>query len=186
MFSVFAVYTLQQSSGSDPQPSLMFQVTKSLSHGGILRELTVPVTLPVTAEKLDTEQQRFLKQCNFLQASSRITRSAKSQKVDPSTFPESSITVDIDCSFTTPGLEFFEIDEGSRRDCSTWMVVSSMGNGQAVQLVENDPTLVPSAGVAVQLVSTDSKTLKPCHVVSDGHGSIVNGTVFCYLPYKWS
>ena len=177
-----AVYTLQQSSSSDPQPSLMFQVTKSLSQAGILRELTVPVTLPVTAEKLDTEQQRFLTQCNFLQASSRITRSAKSQKVDPSTFPESSITVDIDCSFTTPGLEFFEIDEGSRRDCSTWMVVSSMGNGQAMQLAENDPSLVPSAGVAVQLVSTDSYTLKPCPVVSDGHGSSVNGTVFCYLP----
>ena len=60
--------------------------------------------------------------------------------------------------------------------------MSSMGNSQAMQLAENDPSLVPSAGVAVQLVSTDSKTLKPFHVVSDGHGSIVNGTVFCYLP----
>ena len=177
-----AVYTLQQSASSDPQPPLMFHVTKSLSQRGVLRELSVPVTLPVTAEKLDTEQQRLLKQCNFLQASSRITRSAKSHKVDPSTFPESSITVDIDCCFTTPGLEFFEVDEGSRRVCSTWMVVSSMGNGQAMQLAKNDPSLVPSAGVAVQLVPTDSNTLKPCHVVSDGRGSCVNGTVFCYLP----
>ena len=177
-----AVYTLQQSASSDPQPSLMFHVTKSLSQRGVLRELSVPVTLPVTAEKLDTEQQRLLKQCNFLQGSSRITRSAKSHKVDPRTFPESSITVDIDCSFTTPGLEFFEVDEGSRRVCSTWMVVSSMGNGQAMQLAKNDPSLLPSAGVAVQLVPTDSNTLTPCHVLGDGRGSSVNGTVFCYLP----
>ena len=181
MQSVFCVgvYNLR---GSSSQPSLMFQVTKSLSQGGILRELSVPVKLPVTTEKLDAEQQRFLRQCNFIQVSSLVASSAKSREVHPSEFPESSLTVDIDCSFTTSGLNFFEVDERFSRECSTWLVVSSMGNGQAMQLVKNDPSLLPSAGVAVQLLPTESNTYLPMPVVRNANGLSLDGTLFCYLP----
>ena len=55
------IYSLRKSSSSDPQPSLMFQVTKSLSQGGIFRELSVPITLPFTTEKLNAEQQSLRK-----------------------------------------------------------------------------------------------------------------------------
>ena len=73
------VYNFPGSNSQDPQPELMLQVTKSILEGGILRELLVPVTLPFTAAKLGANQQRFLKQCNFLQASSKVARKTKTQ-----------------------------------------------------------------------------------------------------------
>lgn len=176
------IHTLKQSSSPKPRPSLMFQVSKSLSQRGILRELSVSVKLPAAANKLDEEQQILLQQCNFLQASSKIARSAKSHNGDARALPESSVAIDISCSFTPSGLEFFDVNEDLRQNCSIWMVVSSVGSGQAMQLAKSDPSLVPSAGVAVQLVATDSNTLKPLPVVLNGSEVRLGGTVFCFLP----
>ena len=176
------IYSLTRSSSPEPQPSLLFQVTKSLSQDGILRELSISVSLPVTTEKLDVEQQRFLSQCNFLQASSKFAKSVKNHTVNPREFPKSSLIVDVNCSFSTSGLNFFTVDQHRRQECSTWLVVSSMGNGQAMQLAANDPSLLPSAGVAVQLVSTESNAFMPSPVLKSDSGWPLNGTVFCYLP----
>ncbi|KAJ7350107.1 hypothetical protein OS493_038440 [Desmophyllum pertusum] len=59
-----------------------------------------------------------------------------------------------------------------------------MGNGQGMQFVKdnNDTSLVPSAGVAVQLVPKESDTFLPSPVVKNVNGQDINGTVFCYLP----
>ena len=170
------------STTQDLLPELMFQVTKSILQGGILRELSVPITLPLTAATLDTEQRRFLKQCNFLQASSKVARKAKTHRVDPSEFPESSIAFDVECSLTESGSHFFQVDENSREECETWFVVSSMGNGQALKFSKSDSSLVPAAGVAVQLKPTDSESFTPIPIVKNVDCLDLKGTIFCYLP----
>ena len=176
------IYSLSRFSSQDPQPALMFEVKKSLSEDGILRELSTPVTLPITTEKLDGEQRSFLEQCNFLQASSKMKRNARSHHVDPSEFPESSIIFDVECSFTKPGLNFFKVDERFRQESETWLVVSSMGNGQAMEFAENDPSLLPSAGVAVRLEPTESDSFLPLPVVKQVDELDLGGKIFCYLP----
>ena len=163
-------------------PSLMFQVLKSMSQEGILRELCFPVTLPVTAEKLDTGQQHFLRQCCFLQASSKVARRARYHKVHPSEFPECSIVVDIDCSFTKLGLAFFNGHECPGEERFTWLVVSAMGDGQAMQFAGNDESLLPAGGAAVRLVRTGDNKFLPLPANVYGHEPTLNGVIFCFLP----
>ena len=176
---------LYRTSGSSRRglpPELMFQVTKSMPKGGIMRELSVSVTLPATAMKLDAEQQNLLTQCNFLQASSKVARKAKSHTIEPFEFPESSLRVDVECSVTESGLKFFKLDEHFCKQCETWLVVSSMGNSQALQFSKNDPSLLPSAGVAIQLEPRKSDSFVPLPVVKNVSGLDPSGTIFCYLP----
>ena len=177
------VYRTSESLLAGLPPELMFQVTKSMLEGGIIRELSVPVTLPATALKLDAEHQTLLTQCNFLQASSMAAKKARSDAVEPSEFPESSIAIDVHCSVTVSGLNFFQRHQRFRDEWETWLVVSSMGNGQALQFSKNDPSLLPSAGVAVQLEPKESGNFIPIPVVKkDDKGFHPNGTIFCYLP----
>ena len=176
------VYRTSESFRAGLPPELMFQVTKSMLVAGIMRELTVPVTLPATAMKLDSEQQTLLTQCNFLQASSRAAKKARSHAVEPFEFPESSIAVDVHCSITESGLKFFKRHQRFPEECEIWLVVSSMGNGQAFQFSKDDASLLPSAGVAVQLEQKESGNFLPVPVVKDVEGFYPNGTIFCYLP----
>ena len=177
------VYSLPRKTSQDKAlPSLMFQVLKSMSQEGILRELCFPVTLPVTAEKLDVGQQRFLRQCCYLQASSKVARRARYHKVHASEFPECSIVVDIDCSFTKLGLAFFNGHEYLGEERFTWLVVSAMGNGQAMEFAGNDESLFPSGGAAVRLVRTGNKKCLPLPANVDGDEATLNGVIFCYLP----
>ena len=176
------VYSLPRKTSQRSLPALMFQVFKSMSQEGILRELCFPVTLPVTAEKLDSRQQRFLKQCCFLQASSKAARRARYHTVHPCEFPECSIVVDIDCVFTKVGLAFFNGHEYRQEERFTWLVVSAMGNGQAMQFVETDDSLLPSGGAAARLVPTENDTFLPLPAKFDGEEPTLNGVIFCYLP----
>ena len=165
-------------------PLLLFQVTKSLSQVGIQKELSLSVTLPATTEKLSTEEQRLLRQSNFLQVASRVTKNVRDGNADASNFPQSSITVNIECNFTKSASEFFRGGFRSGHEKATWLVVSSMGKGEAMRFImeHNDTTLVPSAGVAVQLVPNYFNRVVPSPVVKNVDGVDVNGTVFCYLP----
>ena len=176
------IYRLPRSSCQNTQPTLLFKVNKSFSQTGIVRPLSVPVTLPATAKKLDADQQRLLKQCNFLQACSKVKKDAATHKVNPKAFPKSSIAVNIKCNITDPGLEFFNVDEHRRHECGTWLVVSSMGNGEAMQFAKSGPSFLPSAGIAVELVSRTSDKLLPMPIVKKTDGLDLNGTIFCYLP----
>ena len=176
------IYRLPRSSCQAPQPTLLFQVNKSISQCGIVRPLSVPVTLPTTAEKLDAEQQRLLTQCNFLQACSKIKKYAATHDLNPKEFPKSSIAVNIKCSLTDPGLKFFNVDEHRRHECGTWLVVSSMGNGEAMQFAKSGPSFLPSAGIAVELVSKTSDKFLPLPIIKKTDGVDLNGTIFCYLP----
>ena len=174
------IYHLPKLENQDPQPLLMFEVTKSTPQAGILRELSFSFTLPPTALNLTPEELSFLKQCNFLQASSKMKKQARDQKIDPRRFPKSSMIVDVNCSFTNYGMEFF--DANLHQEKITWLVVSSMGTGQAMNVAKNSPSLLPSAGVAVQLEPKGSNSFEPFPVVKRVDGFNLNGTIFCYLP----
>ena len=174
------IYHLPNTESRDPQPTLMFQVTKSASHGGILRELSFTFTLPPTAFKLTPEEMSFLQQCNFLQASSKSKMLAHGKKVDPKKFPKSSMIVDVECRLTKSGSDFFH--DGFHTEKATWLIVSSMGNGQALKFANDDLCLLPSAGAAVQLLPTESNFFCPSPAAKTFDGLDLKGTIFCYLP----
>ena len=174
------IYHLPNSESQDPQPALMFQVTKSASHAGILRELSFSFTIPPTAFKLNLEENSFLQQCNFLQASSKSKMLANGKKVDPKKLPKSSMIVDVECRLTKSGSHFFH--HGFHTEKATWLIVSSMGNGQALKFANDDPCLLPSAGAAVQLLPTGSNSFCPTPVTKTFDGLDLKGNIFCYLP----
>ena len=174
------IYHLPNTGSQEPQPTLMFQVTKSASHTGILRELSFTFTPPPTAFKLTPEEMSFLQQCNFLQASSKSKVLVHGKKVDPQKFPKSSMIVDVECRLTKSGSDFFH--DGFHTEKATWLIVSSMGNGQAMKFANDDPCLLPSAGAAVQLLPTESNFFCPSPAAKTFDGSDLKGTIFCYLP----
>ena len=163
---------------------LLFQVTKSLSSVGIPRELSSSVTLPTTAGKLSKEEKRLLQESNFLQVASRFMADLRNGRDDVSNSPQSSVSIEIDCNLTNKGVEFFGGGLPCGHEKTTWLVVSSMGRGEAMSFImgHSDTTLVPSAGVAVQLISRGLDGYVPSPVVKNIDGVEVNGSVFCYLP----
>ena len=163
---------------------LLFQVTKSLSSVGIPRELSSSVTLPTTAGKLSKEEKKLLQESNFLQVASRFMVDLRNGRDDVSNSPQSSVSIEIDCNLTNKGVEFFGGGLPCGHEKTTWLVVSSMGRGEAMSFImgHSDTTLVPSAGVAVQLISRGLDGYVPSPVIKNIDGVDVNGSVFCYLP----
>ena len=178
--NVLHVSVFSLTASQDQKATLLFQVNKSLAQGGIVRSLSVPVNLPAATMKLATEEKDFLKQCNFLQVSSEITRNFR--RGAPTKLIKSAMKVNIECNFTEYGLSFFAGDVPFPKECSTWLVASSMGNGKALKFAKNDLSLLPSAGAAVQLVQNKSGTILPLPVKKKVDGLDVNGILFCYLP----
>ena len=177
------IYNLPRT--SPPGASLLlFQVTKSLSSVGIPRELSSSVTLPTTAGKLSKEEKKLLQESNFLQVASRFMVDLRNGRDDVSNSPQSSVSIEIDCNLTNKGVDFFGGGLPCGHEKTTWLVVSSMGRGEAMSFImdHNDTTLVPSAGVAVQLISRGLDGYVPSPVVKNIDGVEVNGSVFCYLP----
>ena len=174
--NVFRVgmYFLPKSLEQNVQPLPMFQVNKSLAQGGILRELSFPIALADTSNKLSAEQKKLLVQSNFFQASSKVKILSKSKRVKPTEFPESSIVVDVECVLTQCGVSFFQKEKPPGRKRESWLIVSSMGCGESLKFSEGNPNLLPSGGVAAQLFSLDCNTFLPTPAK--------NGTVFCSLP----
>ena len=177
------IYNLPRASPTDA-PLLLFQVSKSLSSAGILRELSSYVTLPTTAEMLSKEEKRLLQESNFLQVASRFMKDLRHGRAVVSNSPQSSVSIEIDCNLTKRGVDFFGGGLRCGHEKATWLVVSSMGRGEAMSFImdHNDTTLVPSAGVAVRLISRDPDVYVPSPVVKNIDGVHANGSVFCYLP----
>ena len=171
--------------GSSPDaPLLLFQVTKSLSSVGILRELSSYVTLPTTAEKLSKEEKRLLQESNFLQVASRFMEDLRNDRADVSNSPQSSVSIEINCNLTKRGVDVFGGGLRCGHEKTTWLVVSSMGRGKAMSFImdHHDTTLVPTAGVAVRLISRGLDVYVPSPVVKNIDGVDANGSIFCYLP----
>ena len=177
------IYNLPCASSPDA-PLLLFQVTKSLSSVGILRELSSYVTLPTTAEKLSKEEKRLLQESNFLQVASRFMEDLRNDRADVSNSPQSSVSIEINCNLTKRGVDVFGGGLRCGHEKTTWLVVSSMGRGKAMSFImdHHDTTLVPTAGVAVRLISRGLDVYVPSPVVKNIDGVDANGSIFCYLP----
>ena len=179
-----SIFHLLGESSEQTQPRLIFEVNKSLSEAGIIRELSVPVTLQLNLKKLNEDDQYFLKQCNVLRASSEVTKGGGSDCGPTGDLLNSALTIDIKSTVTECGSSFFR-DKGDLQGVSeTWLIASSMGKGPAVQYSKNEKSLLPSGGVAVQLKRTECEKYVPIAVfdqISEGKPHD-NGTVFCYLP----
>ena len=160
------------------KPRKIFEVTKSLSKDGVRRELPYTITLPTTAEKLSTEDQFLLKQCNFLRASSEVSNLNHGYSESAPALLSSALTLKIKSTVSEYGSRFLECSVSS--DDDIWLVVSSMGKGAAMQFSEKDSSLLASAGVGVKFSTKDS--LIPIPVCDETKGSKANGSVFCYLP----
>ena len=179
-----SVFHLPRESATSQNPVLLFEVNKSLHKDGVLRELSVPVTLSPAVESLSSEDQYFLKQCNVLRASSEVVKHTGDSARSNTVLLRSALTVNITSTITQYGRSFLK-DNGHLQDESEiWLVTSSMGKGHAMQFAKTDKSLLPSAGVAAQLIPDESKTLLPVPVVdhsttNEPHHS---GNLFCYLP----
>ena len=173
-----SIFHLPKDSSEQPQPKLIFEVTKELSKNGILREMSVPFTLSTAAQNLGIEEQFFLRQCNFLRASSEIATRASDCNSSSTEFLRSALQLKMKSTVTEAGNRFFEDEIHSQSAVETWLVASSMGTGEAMQFtIQNKiKSLVPSAGVAVQLMNNNAPISIPFFQSTD------RGSLFCYLP----
>ena len=179
-----SVFHLPRESKTPQQPILLFEVTKSLRQDGILRELSVPVTLSPAAQKLSSEDQFFLKQCNVLRASSEVAKHAGDSANANAILLSSALTVNIKSNISDCGRSFLEDSVHLQNECETWLVASSMGKGNALQFARNDKSLLPSAGVAARLMPAESEKLLPVPVMDQTTTNEPQnkGNLFCYLP----
>ena len=174
------IYHLPNLENQDMQPALMFEVKKSAPPERILRELSFSFTVPPNALNRSQEELIFLKQCNFLQAASKVKKWSQDRKIDPTKFPVSSMIIDINCSLTRGGVDFFNVNVP--QGTANWLVVSSMGTGKALKVAKKDPTLLPAAGVAVQMEPKEENTFFPLPVAKRVAERNLRGNIFCYLP----
>ena len=179
-----SIFHLPRESTEETQPKLMFQVTKSLSKIGIIRELTVPLVLSRHLRNVSTDVLHLIKQCNVLRASSEVAKHAGGVKEINDSLLKSGYTVDITSNVAECGRSFFEDKSEIKSVSEVWFVASSMGRGQAFKFSVNDKSLLPAAAVAVQLIPQERETFLPEPVgrIAAGGKPHHNGTVFCYLP----
>ena len=178
------IFHLARGSTEQTQPQLMFEVKKSLSQLGVLREIPTSVTLPEPSKNISNNDLNFLRQSNFLKASSEIAKHSITTSQTGNDLLSSALTIDVNSTFTEDGTCFFGGKYQFRNAVESWVVASSMGKGQAMQLSGKHRGLLPSAGVAVQLLTNECETLVPLPVLEDSVGceSRHMGAVFCYLP----
>ena len=179
-----SIFHLPRESVEETRPELMFEVTKSLSKVGIIRELSVPVDLSRHLRNVSGDVLHLIKQCIFLRASSEVAKYARGVKEIDDNLLKSAYTVDITGNVTEFGRSFFEYKSETKSVSEVWFVASSMGRGQAFKFSVNDKSLLPAAAVAVQLIPQERETFLPEPVggIAAGGKSHHNGTVFCYLP----
>ena len=179
-----SIFHLPRESVEETRPELMFQVTKSLSKVGIIRELSVPVDLSRHLRNVSGDVLHLIKQCIFLRASSEVAKFARGVKEIDDNLLKSAYTVDITGNVTEFGRSFFEYKSEIKSVSEVWFVASSMGRGQAFKFSVNDKGLLPAAAVAVQLIPQERETFVPEPVggIAAGGKPHHNGTVFCYLP----
>ncbi|KAJ7380168.1 hypothetical protein OS493_010879 [Desmophyllum pertusum] len=179
-----SIFHLPRESSTSQQPMLLFEVNKSLYQDGIIRELSVPVTLSPAVKNLSSEDQYFLKQCNFLRASSEVAKHRGDSNSSDTVLLSSALTVNIKSIVTECGRTLLEDDDHLQDESAIWLVTSSMGKGHAMQFAENDKSLLPSAGVAAPLMPDECGKLLPVPVVDQTttHVSQHKGNLFCYLP----
>ena len=158
------------------EPEVIFELTKEVSKHGILKELSAPFRLSPPAENLSEKDQFLLTQCNFLKASSEFAKSVDHCTNRSSALLQSAFTFNAVSTVSKYGRVFFGDKKNLPSGAEKWLVVSSMGTGEAMQFAQQARGLVPAAGVAVQLTL---QTISASVPISQYDNS---GAVFCYLP----
>ena len=171
-----SIFHLPKETTENPQPNMIFDVTKKLAKDAVLRELSTPFNLSTASKELSPVDQFLLKQCNFLRASSEAVKCAEDTRNSSTVFLRSAITLDVKSTVTVDGSRFFGDEVHLPSGTERWLVASSMGSGEAMQFSKQDKSLLPSGGVAVQLtLNNDSISVPVCR-------SNPSGSAFCYLP----
>ena len=170
------IFHLSKEATDARQPKLMFEVKKSLTQGGIIRKLSMQVDLPSAASSLSKEDKLCLEQCNFLKASTKTAKFVEEAENPGVVLLRSGLIIDIQSVVTEDGRLFFQDTTTLPTGVETWLVASSMGKGEALKFSRSEKSLIPSAGVAVQL-SLDNGSVSGPLCPSD-----FKGTLFCYLP----
>ena len=178
------VLHLPKESASFEQSTLLFEVSKALYQDGILRELSVPVTLSPAVRSLSNEEQNFLKQCNFLRASSEVAKQTEDSISSNTDLLSSALMVTIKSTVTDSGKSFLENNGHLQDESEVWLLASSMGKGNAMQFARGDKSLLPSAGVAARMMPDDYQKLLPVPVVEKALAKELHhkGNLFCFLP----
>ena len=156
-----SVYHLQGDSPGAPEPLKLFEVTKEGAR--VIRDMFQSST-SVSEEQGQVSEEQF----QFLKASSLALKSSQS----PDGFPRSSLVLDVEMKYTNDGLKFFSLKEDSSKS-SSWLISSTMGTEEALQIVKKDETLVPTGGVSIRLQRGLGDVFTP---------AAVDGKVFCFLP----
>ena len=179
-----SIFHLPKDSNMSHPPTLLFEVSKSLYHEGIKRELSVPVKRSPAGNNLTSEEQYFLQQCNFLRASSEVKKHIGDAASCSSVLLSSALTINIKNTVTECGRSFMESKGHPQDESEVWLVASSMGKGQALQFTKYDKSLLPSAGVAAQLLPDERGNLSPVPVADQMTADVQHpkGRLFCYLP----
>ena len=179
-----SIFHLPKDSNLSQPPTLLFEVSKSLYREGITRELSVPFKRPPAANNLSSEEQYFLQQCNFLRASSEVKKRIGDATSCSSVLLSSALTINIQNTVTECGRSFMESKGHLLDESEVWLVASSMGKGQALQFTKYDKSLLPSAGVAAQLIPDERGNLTPVPVFDQMTADVQHpkGRLFCYLP----
>ena len=178
------VFHLPRESSSSEQPTLLFEVSKSLYPDGIVRELSVPVTLSPAVCSLSNDEQKFLQQCNFLRASSEVAKQTGDSTNPCADLLSSALMITIKSTVTESGRLFLDNNGHLQDESEVWLVASSMGKGDAMQFAKSDKSLLSSAGVAAQMIFDDYQKLLPMPVgeqmaTKNPHHK---GSLFCFLP----
>ena len=178
------VFHLPKESASSEQPTLLFEVSKALRGDGILRELSVPVTLSPPVRRLSNEEQNFLKQCNFLRAASEVAKQTGDFISSNTDLVSSALMVTITSTITDGGKSFLDNNGHLQDESEVWLVASSMGKGNAMQFAKGDKSLLPSAGVAALMMPDDYQKLLPVPLVEKvpAKEPYHTGNLFCFLP----
>ena len=165
------------SDAKDPSEAIeLFQIKKKpintlCGHG-------VNIKLSDAAIALSIEEQSFIKECNFLKATSQVMQNIKQGHPMNEPFPQSSVNISVVSSFTKAGHVFFaNVPHTYSQLQQAWLVSSSMGQDMSFEKAKGDERLRPAAGVAVRLVEDNYTSL-----VSHMNPAQVTGCVFCYLP----
>ena len=171
------IFHLSKEATDTRQPKMLFEVTKSLIQGGIIRKLPIQVDLPFAASSLSKEDKLCLEQCNFLKASTMTANQFVEEAENQSAvLLRSGLILNIQSIVTDDGRLFFHDTTTLPTGVETWLVASSMGKGEALKLSRSEKSFIPSAGVAARL-SLDNGSVSGPLCPSD-----FQGTLFCYLP----
>ena len=175
-----SIFHLPETSSGQPQPVKLFEVSKSICK--VMRPISFSTfELPAAVKRLGPDEQRFARESCILRASSCALKTMDVTNQSPQV-PESSLVVRVDVIYTDAGAPFFGQKQHSKESSHSqpWLVSSATGSTSALQYARAHGTLLPTGGVAVQLVSKNGSFVPKA--ITSGGRSKPGGKMFCYLP----